>query len=85
VKAQINLEELNKVLDLELPLTDEYQTLGGFLLYQWQKIPSIGETLFYDNLEFTVVTVEPPRLLQIRLHRLEGSITEIIGDKIVDS
>jgi CBS domain containing-hemolysin-like protein len=84
VKAQINLEELNKVLDLELPLTDEYQTLGGFLLYQWQKIPSIGETLFYNNLEFTVVTVESPRLLQIRLHRLEGSVTEIIEDKIVN-
>ena len=69
---------------MELPLTDEYQTLGGFLLYQWQKIPSIGETLFYDNVEFTVVTVDPPRLLQIRLHRVEETVTEIIEDKIVD-
>ncbi len=84
VKAQINLEELNKVLDLDLPLTDEYQTLGGFLLYQWQKIPSVGETLFYGNLEFTVIMVEPPRLLQIRLHRLEESSAGIIEDKIID-
>ena len=38
----------------------------------------------YDNLEFTVVTVEPPRLLQIRLHRLEESVNEIIEDKISD-
>ncbi len=70
VSAQIELEELNDVLNLNLPLTDEYQTLGGFLLYQWQKIPSIGEKLIYANLEFTVVAAEGPRLLQIRFHRL---------------
>lgn len=69
VEAQINLEDLNTVLDLDLPLTDEYQTLGGFLLYQWQKIPHVGETLAYNNLEFTVVAADEPRLLQIRLHR----------------
>ncbi|MCJ8280900.1 MAG: hypothetical protein MJK14_13705, partial [Rivularia sp. ALOHA_DT_140] len=39
IEAQLNVEELNDVLGLDLPLTDEYQTLGGFLLYQWQKIP----------------------------------------------
>ena len=76
VEAQINLEELNKVLDLDLPLTDEYQTLGGFLLYQWQKIPKVGETLSYNNLDFTVVAADRPRLLQIRLHRRENSPNE---------
>ncbi len=45
VQAQINLEDLNQVLHLNLPLTREYQTLGGFLLYQLQKIPAKGETL----------------------------------------
>jgi CBS domain containing-hemolysin-like protein len=84
VEAQINLEELNKVLDLDLPLTDEYQTLGGFLLYQWQKIPTVGEILSYHNLEFTVVTAEPPRLLQIRLHRREEeSINQAVEDEVI--
>ncbi|MBC1236593.1 hemolysin family protein [Nostoc sp. 2RC] len=72
VQAQINLEDLNEVLHLDLPLTREYQTLGGFLLYQLQKIPSKGETFHYQNLEFTVVSVIGPRLHQIQLQRLEG-------------
>ncbi|MEA5534516.1 hemolysin family protein [Crocosphaera sp. XPORK-15E] len=76
VEAQINLEELNHVLGLDLPLTDEYQTLGGFLLYQWQKIPTVGETLAYQSFEFTVIASEGPRLLQVRLHRKEVSETE---------
>ncbi len=71
VQAQLNLEEVNELLNFELPLTDEYQTLGGFLLYQFQKIPAEGETLLYDNLEFTVVSTEGPRLNQIRIYRPE--------------
>jgi CBS domain containing-hemolysin-like protein len=69
VQAQMNLEEVNELLDLDLPLTDEYQTLAGFLIYQWQKIPHPGETLHYDNLDFTIVSAQGPRLSQIRLHR----------------
>ena len=68
VSAQINLEELNELLDLNLPLTDEYQTLGGFLLYQWQKIPTQGETLHFDHLELTVTDVEGPRINKIKIH-----------------
>jgi CBS domain containing-hemolysin-like protein len=71
VQAQINLEDFNEVLQINLPLTKKYQTLGGFVLYQLQKIPSIGETFNYDNLEFTVMSVTGPRLHQIQVRRLE--------------
>jgi CBS domain containing-hemolysin-like protein len=75
VQAQLHLEEVNELLNLELPLIDEYQTLGGFVIYQFQKIPQQGETLHYDNLEFTVVSAEGPRLNQIRIYRHEVSAT----------
>lgn len=71
VQAQIDLEEVNELLGLNLPLIDEYQTLGGFLLFEFQKIPQPGENLLYDDYEFTVLSIEGPRLHQIRVHRLE--------------
>ncbi|MEB3827803.1 hemolysin family protein [Phormidium sp. CCY1219] len=71
VQAQIHLEEVNEILNLDFPLIDDYQTLGGFVLYQFQKIPVEGEVLHYDNLELTVVSAEGPRLNQIRIHRRE--------------
>jgi CBS domain containing-hemolysin-like protein len=74
VEAQLDIEEVNELLDLDLPITDEYQTLGGFLLYQFQKIPTQGETLHYDNLDLTIVSAEGPRLYQIRIHRIEPDI-----------
>ncbi|MBD2437472.1 hemolysin family protein [Nostoc sp. FACHB-110] len=70
VQAQINLEDLNEVLRLNLPLIREYQTLGGFLLYQLQKMPPKGEIFLYENLQFTIVSVVGPRLHQIQVKRL---------------
>jgi CBS domain containing-hemolysin-like protein len=70
VQAQINLEDLNQLLNINLPVTREYQTLGGFLLYELQKIPGLGEIYLYENLEFTVMSVVGPRLHQIQLRRL---------------
>lgn len=69
VKAQMNLEDLNEFLALDLPLTDEYQTLGGFILYQWQKIPSQGEVLRYQNIELTIEKASGPRLNLVRIQR----------------
>jgi CBS domain containing-hemolysin-like protein len=71
IEASMNLMEINDTLKLNLPLRDEYQTLGGFLIYQWQKIPSQGEILLYDNLEFTIVSAREPKLLQILLRILD--------------
>ena len=67
VQAQINLEEVNQVLHLNLPIRREYQTLGGFLLYQCQKIPNKGEIFYYEHLELTVISVIGPRLYQIQI------------------
>lgn len=86
VKAQMNLEDVNDLLDLDLPLADEYQTLGGFLLYQFQKIPAQGETLSYENLDFTIVAAEGPRLYQIRIHRRDpDSLDELNSSSQFDS
>lgn len=70
VQAQINLEDLNEVLELHIPLTKEYQTLGGFMLYHLQKIPNIDESFRYQNIEFTVASLTGPRLQQIQVKRL---------------
>ncbi len=34
VLVLVDLEEVNEMLNLDLPLTDDYRTLGGFLIYQ---------------------------------------------------
>jgi CBS domain containing-hemolysin-like protein len=80
IQAQTDLEEVNDFLDLTLPLSEEYQTLGGFVIYQLQKIPMAGEQLSYENCEITVESADGPRLERILLRRLEPS--EILQSEI---
>ncbi|MDV2999834.1 MAG: hypothetical protein N5P05_001440 [Chroococcopsis gigantea SAG 12.99] len=72
IQAQMNVEAINDICDLNLPIIDEYQTLGGFIQYQWQRIPPIGEKLNYDDLEFTIMSAQGPRLGHVRIHRRES-------------
>lgn len=39
VQAQMDVEEVNDQLNLQLPIQDDYQTLGGMIIYQMQRIP----------------------------------------------
>lgn len=82
VQAQMNLEDVNELLDLSLPVTDVYHTLGGFLLHQFQKIPSVGETLHYKGLDLTVVSAEGPRIYQIRIYRTPSEEIEAASGQL---
>lgn len=68
VSAQMNLEEVNEQLGFDLPLADDYNTLGGFLLDKWQKIPRQEEKLEYANLCFTIISADSNRLYQILIN-----------------
>lgn len=70
VQAQMNLEEVNDVLDIDLPLTEAYQTIGGFMIHELQKIPDQGESLQYGQVELTIASVAGPRLHQIQVRKL---------------
>jgi CBS domain containing-hemolysin-like protein len=71
VQAQMDLEEVNGLLNSELPLAEDYQTLGGFMIYRMQKIPTVGESYVYNTYELTLISAEGPRLHQIQVQRLE--------------
>lgn len=69
VQAQTDLELINEQIGLDLPLQDDYQTLGGFLMFHLQKIPDPGEQFFYEDLEMQVLSMEGPRLDKILIQR----------------
>lgn len=75
IQAQTDLEEVNEFLNLALPLSEEYQTLGGFAIYQLQKIPAVGEQFRYDDCEITIESAEGPRLERIQVRRLEAPVS----------
>lgn len=66
--AQIDLEDANERLGLALPTSDDYLTLGGFMIFELQKIPQVNEQLIYQDLELTVIAATGPKLGKIQIH-----------------
>src|SRR5256884_2828930 len=66
--AKINLDEFNELMDTDLE-NEDYETLGGFLLGQLDKIPIPGDTINYKNLTFTVLTTRGLRITKVKVER----------------
>jgi putative hemolysin len=66
--AKINLDEFNELMDTDLE-NEDYETLGGFLLGQLDKIPISGDTITYNNLTFTVLTTRGLRITKVKVER----------------
>jgi CBS domain containing-hemolysin-like protein len=69
--AKINIDEFNELMDTDLE-NEDYDTLGGFLLGQLDKIPIAGDTITFKNLTFTVLTTRGLRITKVKVER-EGS------------
>ncbi|NJR67227.1 MAG: HlyC/CorC family transporter [Synechococcales cyanobacterium CRU_2_2] len=68
IQAQVNLEDVNEQLGFAFPLSEDYTTLGGFLINLLQQVPEPGQVATYQDLEIEVISSEDRRLnlLQVR-------------------
>lgn len=67
VNAQLRIDEVNEGLNLELPESEEYETLAGFILYLLRHIPKEGETLRYRDLRFVVTKMKGPKIEEVQI------------------
>jgi CBS domain containing-hemolysin-like protein len=74
VKARTTIPELNEALRLELPEGD-YDTIGGFLLRQFSRIPEPGDELFFDTreaqLHFVIRDSSRRRIESVSIERIK--------------
>ena len=66
--ARINLDEVNELLDLQLP-TGESDSLGGFIYGQLGHVPAAGEKVPAGPVTFEVLSVTGRRIRKVRALR----------------
>ena len=71
VAGDLEIVELNRQLQLDLPEASDHHTLAGFLLERLQHIPSPGEALRHRNLQFEIVAMAGPRIVRVLLVLIE--------------
>lgn len=67
----VRLDELAEEMDVALE-SEDVETLGGYLMEVFGRIPSEGEKAERAGLEFTVESVEEQRVKRVRIVRLEN-------------
>lgn len=72
VNAQRRIEEINEDLGLNLPESEDYETLAGFILYQLQAIPTEGQVLRYQDIEFKIVEMDGLRIETVEITTRAG-------------
>lgn len=70
--AKINIYDFNNVMNMHLEDTD-YETLGGFMYAQLDKIPNAGDTIEFEELTLTVLATKGRRITKIRVIRNESA------------
>lgn len=70
IKALTPIEEFDEYFSTHLA-TDEYDTVGGFIVSQMEHMPKKGESLVVDNLRFEVIRADNRRLHLIKLKKID--------------
>lgn len=67
IDPTVEIERLNDGLGLAIPEGEDYETLGGFLLYKYGSIPAPGTVIVFGRKTFTVVSSTARMISEVRL------------------
>jgi CBS domain containing-hemolysin-like protein len=65
------VREANKLLGLDVPESDDYNTLAGFLLSRSGKVLSAGDKVQYGPFVFSVEEVDRHRVVKVKITKTE--------------
>ena len=65
--ARLEVDYLNEQYKLKIPVSDQYETLGGFIVHKNQDIPLNGEILKIDQFEFEIKEVSNTKIETVEL------------------
>lgn len=67
LSARLEIEKVNEMFDLELPESDEYMTIGGLILHEYQSFPKLNEVVTIGRYEFKIVKNTATKIELVRL------------------
>jgi CBS domain containing-hemolysin-like protein len=75
VNARMSIDEVNELLDVELPAT-EWDSIGGLMLNLVGDVPKEGQEVEFQSLSLRAERVQGRRIGRVRIHRLRQPSAE---------
>lgn len=67
ISARLEIDKANEILEINLPESDEYLTVGGLILHKYQSFPKLNEIVKFDNLEFKIIKSTTTKIELVKL------------------
>ena len=67
LSARLEIEKVNEMFDLELPESDDYMTVGGLILHEYQSFPKLNEIVKINNFEFKIIKSTMTKIELVKL------------------
>lgn len=75
--ARIDLDDMEEILDMNITdEDDDFETLGGLIYHLTERIPAVGERVYYKSLELTIHSVHNNRVRKLRAKKMNDSKTK---------
>ena len=71
LSARLEIEKINEMFELDLPESDEYMTLGGLILHEYQSFPKLNEVVTIHGYEFKIIKNTATKIELVRLKVVE--------------
>jgi CBS domain containing-hemolysin-like protein len=71
LSARLEIEKVNELFDLNLPESDDYMTVGGLILHEYQSFPKLNEVVKIGHFEFKIVKNTMTKIELVRLKVIE--------------
>lgn len=72
IDARTDIDDANdelEVIGIELPESDDYDTVAGFINTMLGRIPETGEQVEFPNMRVEIIEAEPTRVVRVRIMR----------------
>ncbi len=67
LSGRMEIDTLNEMFGLDLPESDDYVTIAGFILHFYQKFPKLNETVQIDKYSFKLIKVTATKIELVRM------------------
>lgn len=67
ISARLEIEKVNELFDLDLPESDDYMTVGGLILHEYQSFPKLNEVVKIGHFEFKIIKNTMTKIELVRL------------------
>ncbi|KPA18944.1 hemolysin [Candidatus Magnetomorum sp. HK-1] len=74
VKGETEIEEVNRVLNLNLSEEEDYETISGYILSQLRHIPEVGEELSLDNIVIRITQADQQRIIEVEIEKRRTTV-----------